>query len=196
MFNFRAKFSEGLAYHDFLARHGSDEHRRRWAAVYDRVQLTAQQQQVLSGFVRQMKVLCVAGAWCGDCVNQCPIFQRFAEATPGGGSAGASPSLVMRYFDRDAHADLQTELQLCGGNRVPVVVFLSEDDHFLGLYGDRTLAKYQQMAVDQLGPSCPSGVTPPQQELLNAVTQEWLNEFERIQLMLRLSSRLRSRHGD
>jgi hypothetical protein len=26
-----------------------------------------------------MNVLCLAGAWCGDCVNACPIFQAIAE---------------------------------------------------------------------------------------------------------------------
>jgi hypothetical protein len=187
MFNFAAKFSAGLKYADFLAKYGSDEHRRRWAAVQERVQLTPAQRELLGGFVREMKVLCLAGAWCGDCVNQCPIFQRFAQA---------SPKLDIRYFDRDVHADLQTELTLCGGNRVPVLVFLSEDDQFLGMYGDRTLAKYRQMAVDQLGPSCPSGIAPPSQDLLDAVTQDWLDEFQRVQLMLRLSSRLRQKYGD
>jgi hypothetical protein len=29
-----------------------------------------------------MNILCLAGAWCGDCVNACPIFQRIAEACP------------------------------------------------------------------------------------------------------------------
>jgi hypothetical protein len=28
------------------------------------------------------------------------------------------------------------------------------------------------------------------------VLQEWLNEFERVQWMLRLSTRLRQKHGD
>ncbi|HZZ29681.1 MAG TPA: thioredoxin family protein [Pirellulales bacterium] len=187
MFDFAAKFPLGLTYHDFLSRHGTEEQRRRWAAVFDRVQLTPAQREVFAGFVRPMKVLCVVGVWCGDCVNQCPIFQRFAEA---------APPLAIRYFDRDVHADLQSMLRICGGNRVPMVVFLSEDDEFLGLYGDRTLAKYQHMAVDQLGPACPTGIVPPHQALLDAVTQEWLNEFERTQLMLRLSARLRQKHGD
>lgn len=187
MFNFVAKFSAGLKYQDFLSSHGTDEHRRRWAAVRERVKLTAAQRDLLGGFVREMKVLCLAGAWCGDCVNQCPIFERFAEA---------SPKLDIRYFDRDVHADMQAELSICGGNRVPVLVFLSEDDNFIGMYGDRTLAKYRQMAVDQLGPSCPTGIAPPKQELLDAVTQDWLNEFERAQLVLRLSGRLRQKHGD
>jgi len=103
---------------------------------------------------------------------------------------------TIRYFDRDMHTDLQTAVRICGGKRIPFLVFLSEDDQLLGLYGDRTLAKYRQMAVDQLGPACPSGIEPPHQSLLDATTQEWLNEFERIQLMLRLSSRLRQKHGD
>jgi hypothetical protein len=29
-----------------------------------------------------MNVLCLAGPWCGDCVNACPMFQRIAEASP------------------------------------------------------------------------------------------------------------------
>ena len=32
--------------------------------------------------------------------------------------------------------------------------------------------------------------------VVKAVTEEWLAEFERIQLMLRLSGRLRQKHGD
>jgi hypothetical protein len=187
MFNFAEKHPQGLKYHDFLAQHGSEEHRRRWQAVYDRVALKLEQLQILSGFVREMKVLCLAGAWCGDCASQCPIFERFAEI---------APPIELRFFDRDLHADFQAAVQLCGGNRVPLVVFLSEDNQFCGMYGDRTLSKYKQMAVDQLGPSCPTGIAPPNQELLDTVTQEWLVEFERIQLMLRLSSRLRQVHED
>ena len=37
---------------------------------------------------------------------------------------------------------------------------------------------------------------PPEQNLLDAVTQDWLDEFERAQLILRTSARLRQKHGD
>ncbi len=187
MFDFATKFPLGLKYHEFLAAHGTAEHAKRWQAVYDRVQITLPQRAILTGFVREMKVLCLAGAWCGDCVNQCPIFHRFVEA---------APQIDLRFFDRDVHADLQRELTICGGNRVPVLVFLSEDGRFVSLYGDRTLAAYRKLAVDQLGPSCPTGIFAPEQSLLDAVTQDWFNEFERAQLLLRLSSRLRQLHGD
>jgi len=39
------------------------------------------------------------------------------------------------------------------------------------------------------------GAPVPDDELA-ACLQEWLNEFERVQLLLRLSTRLREMHGD
>lgn len=186
MLDFAAKFEQGLSYQDFLAAHGTEEHRRRWADVHAQVKLTSAQTALLGSFTREMRVLCLAGAWCGDCVNQCPIFEQFAAA---------SGKIKLRFLDRDVHADVQAALKLCGGNRVPVLVFLNEDGQLCGLYGDRTLAKYRRMAADQLGPSCPTGIGVDQ-PLLAAVTQDWLNEFERMHLMLRLSPRLREMYGD
>jgi thiol-disulfide isomerase/thioredoxin len=185
--NFATKFDEGLSYQDFLARHGSDHDRARWAAVHAQVTLSDAQQALLGSFQREMKVLVMAGAWCGDCVNQCPVFEHFAAATD---------RIRLRFYDRDAHPDLAERLQTCGAARVPAVLFLSEDDHVCGRYGDRTLSKYRQMAADLGGAACPSGISTPGDVLLAQVTQEWLDEFERIQLMLRTSGRLREKHGD
>jgi thiol-disulfide isomerase/thioredoxin len=187
MFDFAEKFSHGLTYDQFLSTHGTDEHRRRWANVHAAIKLTEPQRQLLASFQRQMKVLCLTGAWCGDCVNQCPILDHFARA---------APPIEIRYFDRDANPDLAAELKICGGSRVPVVVFLSEDGQQVGRFGDRTLAKYRQMIRDQLGASCPTGLGGPEPELLAAVTQEWLDQFERAQWLLRTSPRLRQLHGD
>ena len=187
MFDFAAKFNSGLGYEDFLHRHGSVEHRRRWADLDAQVKLSDAQRALLGGCQREMKVLCLAGAWCGDCVNQCPIFEHFARA---------NPRIAIRYFDRDAHPDLAEELKVCGGARVPVVVFLSEDGFEIGRFGDRTLSKYRRLAADLLGPACPTGLVPPEQGLLDAVTQDWLDIFERAQLILRTSSRLRQKHAD
>jgi len=76
--NFAAVFDQGLRYEAFLSKYGSDEQRRRWETVYSHVLLSTDQNRLLASFVREMKVLVVAGTWCGDCVNQCPIFQHFA----------------------------------------------------------------------------------------------------------------------
>ncbi len=184
--DFEATFARALEYGAFLETYGPEEQRRRWRDVYERIALSDAQRELLGGFVREMNVLCLAGAWCGDCVNQCPIFQRLAEA---------SQKVHLRFVDRDSDADLAGELKICGGSRVPVVLFLSEDFQPCGRYGDRTLARYREMAAELLGAACPTGLGASA-ESLTSVTEDWMREFERVQLMLRLSPRLRERHGD
>ena len=52
------------------------------------------------------------------------------------------------------------------------------------------------LAAKQLGAACPLALVPPDRDELAATLQDWLDEFERIQLMLLLSARLRQKHGD
>ncbi len=87
-------------------------------------------------------------------------------------------------------------LRINGGDRVPVAVFLSEDGHEVARYGDRTLSAYRELAAQLDGAACASGVARPGDPLLARVAQDWLNEFERVQWILRLSPRLRQLHGD
>ncbi len=185
--NLFEKYQAGLPYHDFLKRYGTDVHQSRWKQVHEQITLTAAQKALLQSFTRKMPALCLAGAWCGDCVNQCPIFEQFAAVTP---------TIQVRYLDRDEHADVQQALQVCGGNRVPVVVFFSEDGFEAARFGDRTISKYRAMMQAQAGPSCPTGITIGKDPLLDKVTQDWLDQFERVQWMLRTSSRLRQMHND
>jgi len=185
--NLYPKYQQGLTYSDFIARYANDAQKERWRQFHEQVKLSPVQNDLLKSFQRQMPVLVLAGAWCGDCINQCPIFEHFAKA---------APVIQTRYIDRDEHADAQRELQVNGGNRVPVVVFFSEDGQEVARYGERTLSKYRQLMRDQTGPSCPTGITLGTDPLLTQVVQDWLNEFERMQWLLRLSPRLRQAHGD
>jgi hypothetical protein len=187
MIDWSKVFAEALPYESFLDRHATPSHRSRWDAMHGRFALTAEQKELLGGFARRMPVLCIAGAWCGDCINQCPVFDHFARA---------SSAIDLRFLDRDVRPEVRAELSINGGHRVPVVVFLSEDGFEVSRYGERTLSIYRRMAAEQLGPACPTGFVPPAAEVLTTVTAEWLAEFERAQLILRLSPRLRAMHGD
>lgn len=180
-------FDEALPYTAFLDKYATPEQRRRWDTMHARVSLTADQSALLGGFVRRMPVLVLNGAWCGDCINQCPIFDHFAAA---------SAKVELRFLDREAREDARVALAINGGNRVPMVVFLSEDYQEVGRYGDRTISRYRQLAAEQLGPSCPTGIVPPSEDAMAEVVREWLAEFERAQLMLRLSPRLRQKYED
>ena len=185
--DYKSKFRNGLKYSAFLDRYATIEQKQRWSGIHELVELTAAQSEILTGFVREMRVLVLAGAGGGGCVNQCPIFDHFSSVTS---------TLNSRYCDRDDNPDLAEALSICGGQRVPSIAFLSEDNLFCGRYGDQTLAKYRDMAANQLGAACPTGLIPPDRSLTQQVVQDWLNEFERIQLMLRTSGRLRELHGD
>jgi len=76
-------WDSGLSYSAFLDKYATAEQRRRWNDFHSRVVLTTAQQELLSSFRREMKVLIVAGAWCGDCIQQCPIFDHFAKHLTG-----------------------------------------------------------------------------------------------------------------
>lgn len=184
--DFAAKFAEGLSYSAFLEKYGSPDQRRRWSDFFECVSLSDAQKTLLGSFTRQMQVIVLAGTWCGDCVNQCPMFEHFAQACP---------LLDIRFFDRDANPDLGQAMSTCGAARVPSVVFLSEDGHVCGRYGDRTLSKYRNLIGTLTGAACSTGVALGD-DLTLSVMQDWLDEFERIQWMLRTSGRLRTLHGD
>jgi Thioredoxin len=180
-------FADALPYTSFLDQYATPAQRSRWDAMHARFSLTVEQEKLLAGFVRRMPVICLAGAWCGDCINQCPAFDLFARA---------SLAIDLRFLDRDVKPYLRDLLVINGGQRVPVVVFLSEDWFEVARYGERTISIYRRMAAEQLGPACPTGLVPPSEEAIEVVTAEWLAEFERAQLLLRLSPRLRTLHGD
>lgn len=179
---------QALPYSAFLDRYANAQQRARWDAMHERIVLARPQIELLASFRRSMPTFVLNGAWCGDCINQCPIFDHFARASNG--------AIDLRFFDRDANPELTESLMVNGGKRVPVVVFLSEDFQEVARFGDRPLSTYRRMAATQLGPACPTGLVPPDNEALAAVTQDWLDQFERAQLILRLSARLREKHGD
>src|SRR5437870_3905407 len=95
------KFAAALPY-DAYVRTGTEEQQRRWRQVYDAAWLSQAQADLVGQFQRPMKVLIVSGIWCGDCVQQCPLLQRVAEANP--------TRIALRLVDRDRHRDLADKL--------------------------------------------------------------------------------------
>lgn len=189
--DYLARWNQGLRYEEFLQKYATPEQRVRWDAAHKGIVLSDSQAVLLKSFRRRMPVIVVAGAWCGDCISQCPIFEHFTQV---------SPLIEIRYFDRDADSDLADELAVCGGRRVPAVLWLSEDGFPCGRYGDRTLSAFRKSASEQSGEACSIGAislkSGGMSPLTSAVVQDWLNEFERIQLILQLSGRLRKLHNE
>jgi hypothetical protein len=185
--NWSAVLAASLSYEDYLQQHGSEIDRDKWQRSLAATPLSDDQLGVLHGFTRRTTLLCMAGAWCGDCVEHVPIFKRFADQC----------SLIqLRLIDRDAHEDLKSALTICGSPRVPQTVVLSEDDLWVDRWGDRPLSKYRDLAARLAGAACSSGLILPDDPLRLAVIQDWLDELQRAQLILRTSPSLRKRYND
>ncbi|MFI4915988.1 MAG: thioredoxin family protein [Phycisphaerales bacterium JB060] len=183
----RAKFDRALSYDDYVAT-GSERHRQAWADFRQQVRTTEAQQSLFKGFTRRMHILCVSGTWCGDCVQQVPMLDAIA---------GLRPDLIgLGLLDRDEHMDLAERLVINDGNRVPVVLFLNEEFDFVSMHGDRTLTRYRAIAERQLGASCPLPGAPVPEDEIAGTLQDWIDEAERAQLICRLSTKLRTKHGD
>ncbi len=183
----RTKSDAGLSYTEYLAT-ATPQQLDNWQAFEKQVALRDEQRALLASFTRPMPVLCTSGTWCGDCVAQVPMLAAIEAANPG--------IISLRVLDRDEHADLSEQVMICGGQRVPTVIFLNELFEFVGLYGDRTLARYRAIAAKQLGGACPLPGAPIPADEIAATLQDWVDEFERVQLMLRVSPKLRQLHSD
>ncbi|MFN0011514.1 MAG: thioredoxin family protein [Phycisphaerales bacterium] len=197
----RSFFQKGKPFEAYLASAKPNE-APGWASMVKQARLTDAQTALVRTFARRINVLVLSGTWCGDCVQQCPILSVIAQAhpaapaPPGRTAAEDSPGIDLRFLDRDGHIELADQVMICGGHRVPAAIFMNEDFEFVSILGDRTLARYRAVAARQLGPSCPLPGAPVPPDELAATTTDWLNEFERVALLLRLSPKLRDKHGD
>ena len=191
----RAKFAGALPYADYVAT-GSPDQRDNWTRFEALPRLTDGQQRLIASFVRRLHVLVISGIWCGDCVQQCPYLRLIEAGASPDPDASGSRVIRVRFLDRDENLDLAEHVRICGGLRVPVMIFMNEDDEFVALAGDRTLARYRAIAARKLGASCPLPGAPVPPDEVAATLQDWVDEFERAHLLLRLSPKLRARYAD
>lgn len=183
----RQRFEAGLPYAEFVALGEPDGHHMQWHQRYEQLPLDASQMEIVDSFGRELNIISLTGTWCGDCALQGVALQRIADA---------SPRINLRFLLRDPHADLMVRVPINQGYRVPVTFFCAEDFELVSRFGDRSLSRYRSIATKQLGPNCPPLGAPLPDDPVRTVLQEMLDEVERVQLLLRTSTRLREKHGD
>lgn len=184
-----SKFQQGVSYAEFVKLAKAEGQHMPWEQRYEQLALDESQAALVGGFTRKMHVLCLTGTWCGDCALQGSAMQRIAEANP--------DLIDLRFLLRsEEHAELVVNAQINAGFRVPVSWFLAEDFEPVSFFGDRTLSRYRSMARKAIGPEVEHVLPDPPADPVREVLKEVLDEFERVQLLLRLSGRLREKHGD
>jgi len=179
-------FAVAQPYEKYLST-GTERQQEKWSAHREAVVLSDRQRELLTSFNRSMRVLVVTGIWCGDCARQCPIVAAIGDA---------SRVLDVRFLDNQAIPEVRDELRIHGASRVPVAVTLSEDFFEVGRSGDRTLSVYRRKFRNEVGAACDVGLVTPDRTESALEVSEWVDHFERQQLLLRVSPFLRARHGD
>jgi hypothetical protein len=182
----RSLFDKASEYEEYLA--GSpQEHIPRWRESEGRVPaLSEGQLRRIQGYNRELNVFVHCGVWCGDCSRQGPLLKEIADAI--GDKAN------LRFLEREVSLELMEELRIVGATRVPIVVFLSEDFWEMARFGERTLSVYRAKAAREIGRKFDAGILSPKAR--ERELADWVDIFERILIMLRLSPPLRKRHGD
>ena len=183
---FREYFAKAAPYEEYLSQ-GNPTHIKRWRDFEGRLSLNEDLKSRLKGFQRTMPVLVLSGVWCGDCARQGPMLRLIEQS---------SSLMQFRFIDNRQNPELQDELRINGAAKVPVIVAFSEDFFEVSRFGDRHLSVYQRKAVNELGPACDPGIVPPSSDSLHTELREWIDFFERCQLVLRLSPQLRERYND
>lgn len=181
----KEKHEAGLSHEAYLATDPAKA--EAWRAVQSRARLTDGQRLLVEGFTRAMPVIFLSGIWCGDCAQQGPLLHAIAQT---------NPRIDLRFLDRDEKADLQRAVAINAGHRVPMVIFMAEDFELVSIMGDRSLTRSRALAARKLGAACPLPGAPVGDDEIAGTLQDWLDEFERVHLLLRLSARLREVHGD
>ena len=183
---FKSYFEKALPYESYL-KTGTADQVSKWQNVEKTISLNNVQIERIISFKRKLNILVMSGIWCGDCVRQGPMFKAM----------GSINSLMdFKFIDNREHPELLEELKINGAQKVPVIVSLSEDFYEISRFGDVHLSIYKRKAAQQLGTACDPGILAPPGNELELELNEWLDYFERIQLMLRLSPALRERYGD
>lgn len=180
------KFCAALQYSEYVSS-GRPDQRDTWAAHHERVRLTDGQRALIGSFTREINVLVSSGIWCGDCAVQVPMLDHIAAA---------NPRVHLRILDRDEHSDLAERIMICGGLRVPTVLFLNEDFEFLSVHGDKSLARMRARAARLENAHCDLPAAASAQDEMAATLDDWVRELELAHLIARLSPKLRQRHGD
>jgi hypothetical protein len=189
---YRDHFARAKGYSEYVAT-GTADQQARWRDFHRQVRITEAQQSLVGSFTRRVNVLVISGVWCGDCVQQCPMLDHLATIKA---ARGDGPGVDLRFVDRDVHKDLSDAVMICGGNRVPTVIFLNEDMEFIGLSTDKSISRLRALAARQLGPSCPVPGAPVPADEIAATLQDWCTDLEKAHLLARLSAKLRQKHGD
>jgi thiol-disulfide isomerase/thioredoxin len=133
------RFSQGMTYQQYVD--SIKVNKDRFQQFYDSAALTAEDAEFFSATVQKSgaKALALSEDWCGDCYRNMPVIARISEAS----------GMEVRVFARDTNQDIMSEYLKDGQYQsIPVLVFYTKDDEYIGHWIERPTAAYAE--ADQI----------------------------------------------
>ncbi len=162
-------------------------HWPKWQRYFKLIDLETTQKELIKSFKRKLNILVLSGIWCGDCQRQGPMLKAIADSCE---------LINLRFIESRDNPELQDELRINGAEKVPVVVFLSEDFFEIQRFGDRHLSVYKRLIKEQSAAYCETGFGAPEETYLKEELKEWIDTFERVQHLLYMSPFLRKKYNN
>jgi len=126
LIDWRQLFAAGLGWHEWLATASKAEQRAELVSSYERFQPFAGTVSQLSHLRKQVHVIAIAEAWCGDVRRHVPVLQKLAEA---------GSRVAVRYITRQQSLEVFARFLTNGGEAIPKAIFLSADFVETGNWG-------------------------------------------------------------
>jgi hypothetical protein len=105
-------------------------------ARYADLMLNESEQEALSSFQNEIRILVIGTDRCDDSAGNIPVLARMTAL---------SPKLKLRILDSDKNAQLHQQYKVNGKRKTPVVLFLSEENQELCRWVERPNAAYKQV---------------------------------------------------
>ena len=80
-------------------------------------------------------IVAIIAEWCGDCHRVIPVLDQIANS---------SDKIELRFLDKETNMDLVKTTN--GGEKIPIVMYYSQDGHHIANWIERPTIAYKQLA--------------------------------------------------
>ncbi|MGY5874412.1 MAG: thioredoxin family protein [Candidatus Thorarchaeota archaeon] len=127
-----AEWDSAITYEEFLTK--ARENVELIKARFNDLLLNEDEQEFLSGFQNEMKILVIGTDRCNDTAGALPVLARIVSL---------APKVEMRILDSDNNTEYHQKFRVNGKRKTPVVLFLSSEFNELCRWVERSNAAYK-----------------------------------------------------
>ena len=184
-----AMFKKEENFADYLSKSEKEEEKKKFQKNYERFTPTPQDLIFLMNLEHQIKIVVVSAYWCFDCQVTIPILAKLTES-----SHEKVSLLILKKEDNQ-----QFLVGTNGGERIPIVYFLSFDGFLIERWIERPTLIYQYYGAlrkkmgwenDSFTVEYRKGYLDEYEKFSRAIAEDIKTKLERTEAIMSSSSRI------